>query len=199
MNINEGTKIPTIEAYRSLDITDDKRYTPHLEEFWYWANRVGGRGIDPKRDILHRWVDGREEVKPKPGLKINWGEEIFPTKLKDEFISLPYLTKIYDMTVVLLQPEEGNKKIAQICLSLEDQKTINAGRPTVKMGTIDTKWAEEPLEQLRALKRKYRLDSIPGFKTPTRKIGITKSFLNSLGSLVKLQTFVLEVADIICK
>ncbi len=198
-DIDQSTKIPTIGSYRMLDITDDKRYIPHLEEMWKWANHVDGREIDPKRDILYRWVEGRTEVKPRPGLKINWGADIFPSVVKENFIELPFLNKIYDMTVILLPPtEEETRRIVQLCLSEEDQAKINAGRPTVRIGGKDQKWCEENLVLLRALKHKYRLDAIPGFKHPTKKIGLTKNFLNSLGSMAKLQNFVLDVAKIIC-
>jgi hypothetical protein len=199
-NIDENTKIPTIDSYRLLDITDDKRYTPHLEEMWKWANHIDGREIDPKRDVLYRWVEGRTEVKPRPGLKINWGGDIFPSVDKENFIELPFLDKIYDLSVILLPPtEEETRRIVQICLSIEDQEKINNGRPIVLRGKDDTPgWAEEPLFKLRALKLKYRLDGIPGFKHPTKKIGITKNFLNSLGSMTKLKSFVLDVAKIIC-
>ena len=199
-DIDEDTQIPTIESYRSLDITNDKKYTPHLEEMWRWANHVDGREIDPKRDILHRWVEGRIEVKPKPGLKINWGGDIFPSIDKENFIELSYLDKIFDITVVLLpQTEEESRKIVQICHSEEEQMKLNKGRPTVFINNKDTKWCEENLQLLRNLKRMYRLDGIPGFKHPTRKIGLAKTFLNSLGSMSKLKQFVLDVANIICR
>ena len=195
-DIDETTAIPTIESYRSLDITDDKRYTPHLEEMWKWANNINGREIDPKRDILYRWVEGRTEVKPKPGLKVNWGGDIFPSKSKDNFIEVPTMEKIFDITVVLLPKtdEEEDKRVLQICLSEDDRAKINAGVSPVKAG-----WAPEPLSQLLRLKDTYRLDGIPGFKNPTRKIGITKPLLNSLGSVAKLKSLVLDVAHIICK
>jgi hypothetical protein len=198
-DIDQNTKIPTLDSYRMLDITDDKRYTPHLEEMWKWANHVDGREIDPKRDILYRWVEGRKEVKPKPGLKVNWGGDIFPTVEKENFIELPSLDKIYDITVVLLPPtEEETRRIVQICLSEEDQIKINNGHPIVLEGKDTPGWAQNPLDQLIALKVKYRIDGIPGFKHPTRKIGVTKNFLNSLGSMNKLKRFVLDVANIIC-
>jgi len=198
-NMDENTQVPTIDSYRSLDITDDKRYTPHLEEMWRWDNHIDGREIDAKRECLYRWVDGRKEVKPSPGLKINWGGDIFPSIDKENFIELPNLDKIYDITVVLLPPtEEETRRVVQLCLSAEDQTKINRGRPIVLKGKDTPGWAEGPLLQLRALKDKYRLDGIPGFGHPTRKIGLTKNFLNSLGSMRKLKNFVLDVADIIC-
>jgi hypothetical protein len=198
-DIDRSTKIPTLDSYRMLDITDDRRYIPHLEEMWKWANHVDGREIDPKRDVLYRWVEGRAEVKPRPGLKVNWGGDIFPSVDKENFIELSNLDKIYDLTVVLLPPtEEETRRIVQICLSEEDQAKLNKGRPTVRLGGKDTKWCEENLVRLRALKSKYRIESLPGFKHPTRKIGLTKNFLNSLGSMNKLKKFVLDVADIIC-
>ncbi|NIU84700.1 MAG: hypothetical protein GWN64_14810, partial [Candidatus Thorarchaeota archaeon] len=198
--VDNNTQIPTIDSYRSLDVTDNKKYVPHLEEMWKWANGVDGREINPKQDILHRWVEGREEVKPKPGLKINWSGDIFPSINKDTFQEVEWMDEIYELSISLLpQTEEETDKILQIHVTDEQQDKINEGEPKVLQGSDGTGWAEEPLRQLRNLKIKYRLDKIPGYKSPNRKIGLSKTLLNSLGGMTKLREFVLDVAKIICK
>lgn len=200
-DIDAHTQIPTLESYRRLDITDNKIYTPHLEEMWKWANGVDGREIDPKRDCLYRWVDGREEVKPKPGLKINWGTDIFPSVEKENFIEVDWLDKIYDLTIMTIsQHEEGGdtRKTLQIFLTEEEQSKINKGEEIVLAGTDGTGWAARPLEKLRNLKRTYRIDEIKGFDKASRKIVISHPLLRSLRGMEKLKMFLLDIAKIIC-
>ena len=115
--IDDKTGIPSLQAYLGLDITPDKRYSPYLEEFWKWVNRLEGRKIDPKRDCLYMWVDGRKEVKPRPGIKVSWASNIFPDRNKDTFLEMEEFTKIHEISIFLLPTaDDSGKNVIQVCI-----------------------------------------------------------------------------------
>jgi len=178
--IDDSTGTPTLQAYRDLDITQDKRYTPHLEEFWKWVNHKDGREIDPKRDCLHFWVEGRKEVKPYPGIKVNWASNIFPSVAKEKFIEVSQLEKIYDLTVFTLPAsEQDEEKVLQICMPADKKKKID-------------------LDELRKLKTKYDIANILGFDHSSLKLGFSQALLNDFRTMKKLKTMVIAFAKIIC-
>ncbi|NIU83189.1 MAG: hypothetical protein GWN17_05490 [Candidatus Korarchaeota archaeon] len=76
VDIDDDTQVPTLQSYLALDVTPDKKYSCHLEEYWKWCNGIEGREIDPERDVLHRWVPNRKEIKSVPGFKIIWGSGV---------------------------------------------------------------------------------------------------------------------------
>jgi hypothetical protein len=176
-SINDTTNIPTIEAYRALDITEDKRYTPHLEEFWNWVNKKDGRKIDPKRDCLHFWIENRKEVKPVPGLKINWASNIFPRSNKDTFVELASFDKISDISVYIIQPVENEEDIiAHICCPSEVGRSLNKSR-------------------LEKLKIKYGISGISGFNNTTVKLGVSQALINKTRTAKALQKMVIAFAE----
>jgi len=177
---DDDTTIPALSAYRALDVTPDKRYTPHLEEFWKWVTKKDGREIDPKRDCLFRWVEGRKEVKPYPGIKVNWASNVFPTVTKEKFIEVETFDKIYDLSVfVLPTPEEEEDFILQICLPAEEKREIN-------------------IEKLFKLKEKYNIVSILGFDHASKKIGLSQTLLNNIRTMKKLRKMIVDFAKVIC-
>lgn len=177
---DDNTGIPTLESYISLDTSQDGRYTPHLEEYWKWVNGVGGREIDPKRDCLQWWVEGREECKPQPGLKVNWSSNVMPSSDKQRFIPMPTLDKIYDISVFMLPSNDTNGgKTLQVCIDADDKTKVD-------------------MAALAALKDEYGITKILGFDHPSRKLGFTQSLLDEIGSYRSLKSLVTKLAKIIC-
>lgn len=177
---DDNTGIPTLESYVALDSSPDGKYKPHLEEFWKWANAVGDRRIDPKQDCLYRWVPGREEVKPKPGIKVNWSSSIHAGTDKPRFISITSLDKIYDMSVFILPTtDETDGNVLQVCIDPEEK-------------------AKVPVDKLVALKDKYDIRRIIGFDHPSRKLGFTNDLLDSIGSFTNLKKAVIELSKVLC-
>ena len=203
--IDEKTGIPTIETYRALDITEDKRYTPHLEEFWKWANRIEGRKIDPTRDCLHFWVPKRKEVKAKPGIKVTWASEIFPESQKPSFIPISQLDSIYHLQIMYIYEDAENttdESILQISVHEETQNKINNGKDTVRVQwkgeRIDTGWCEEKWGQFHTLKEKFAIDYIDAYDQADLTFGVSKLLLERLGTMAVLKRMVKEIAKIVC-
>lgn len=177
---DDNTGIPTLDSYLALDTSRDGRYRTHLEEFWKWANGADGRRIDPKQDCLYRWVPGREEVKPKPGIKVNWSSSIHSNKDKKRFMSIPELEKIYDMSIFILPTtEETAGNVLQVCIDPEEKAKVDVSK-------------------LVALKDKHNIRRIIGFDHPTRKLGFTQDLIDSIGTYNKLEKVVVEFSKVLC-
>ncbi|MHA2044129.1 MAG: putative amidoligase domain-containing protein [Candidatus Thorarchaeota archaeon] len=177
---DDNTSIPTLESYLELDTSPDGKYKEHLGEYWKWVNGVDGREIDPKRDCLQWWVPGREEVKPQPGLKINWSSNIMPSSDKQRFIPMPTLEKIYDLSVFVLPTNDSaGEKTLQVCIDAGDKEKVD-------------------MAALAALKTEFGIDKILGFDHPSRKLGFTQAMLDELGNYRTLKSLVTKLAKVIC-
>lgn len=181
IQVDDDTGIPTLASYLSLDYTEDKRYEIHLEEFWKWCNRVGGREIDPKQDALHLWVAGRKEVKPEPGVKINWSSNVYPDEDKEMFVPVPTFTKIHSVSVFILPTtgDEGNESILQVCIPDDVKARVN-------------------MTHLIALKQRYAISKILGFDHSNTRLGMTNSLLEDIGSYSTLKRMIVDFAKVIC-
>jgi hypothetical protein len=201
-DIDRETKIPTIESYRALDITEDKRYTPYLEEFWLWANGVDGREINPTRDCLHLWVEGREEVKPIPGIRIQWSSDIFPDQEKRDFIKVEAMDNILSVNVAQIYHSEEDQRAVQIFIPADEQIKLNSGKPTVKEEidgeVVDKGWCRTKLTQQRKIKEKYNLAYIDGFEGHERTIELSKQLVEGTEDMEELIALVKELAKVIC-
>lgn len=177
---DDNTGIPTLDSYLSLDTSEDGRYKPFIEEFWKWACGIGGRRIDPKQDCLFRWVPGRSEVKPKPGIKVSWSANIFDDEKKPRFLEVSSLDKIFDMTVFILPTTDDTQgNVLQVCLDPEEKAKVD-------------------MQKLVQLKTKHGIERIIGFDHPTRKLGLTKELVEHIGSFTKLKKFVVDFSKAIC-
>lgn len=178
---DDNSGIPTLGSYLDLDTSRDKRYQPHLEEFWKWGTGHNDRKIDPKRDCLHMWVEGREEVRPKPGVKVSWSTNIHPNDDKPRFIHIPEMEAIFDFSMFLLpSSDETEGKVLQVCIDPDEKGRVSMG-------------------ELVALKSFYNIDKIIGFDHPTRKLGFTEDLLEAIGNYSKLESFLIAFAKVLCK
>lgn len=154
--IDDNTKVPTLDCYLALDVTPDKRYTPHLEEYWKWCNGIDGRRIDPERDVLHRWVPNRKEIKSVPGFKIIWGSGVksllSKSRKKVRFIEYEEAEKVVSLRVektyedhITAKDESKHKMALQI---FAPSKVL----PDPANGK---RKARRKMEQLQMLKAKY--------------------------------------------
>jgi hypothetical protein len=181
IEVDDSTGIPTLDSYLSLDYTSDKRYEVHLEEWWKWCNRVGGREIDPKQDALYHWVEGRREVKPEPGLKINWSSNVFPGEEKEMFIPVTSFSKIHSVSVFILPTtgDEDSESILQVCIPDDVKARVN-------------------MTHLIALKQQYAISKILGFDHSSTRLGFTNALLNDLGGYTTLKQMVIDFAKVVC-
>ncbi len=180
--MDDETEIPTIDSYRALDVSPDGRYKPHLEEYWKWCNRINGREIDPYRDYAHLWIEGRREVKPEPGVKINWSSNIFPeVENKETFIPSDTFDKIHSVSVFILPTsgEEASEKIMQVCIPDDVKARIN-------------------MQDLVAIKETYGISKILGFDHANIRFGLTDAMLSHIGSFDKLKEMTLDLSKIVC-
>jgi len=183
IDIDDNTGIPTLESYLALDVTPDGKWKPHLEEYWKWCNRVDGREIDPKQDMLHLWVEGRREVKPEPGLKITWSSNIFPDEERDTFVPISSFSRIESISVFQLPTagEEEEENILQVCIP-DDVK------------------ARVDMQELIRLKEEYGVTKILGFDHTNTRLGLTDALIHSegVGNYENLKNMIVDFSKVIC-
>jgi hypothetical protein len=181
IEVDDETEIPTLESYLALDVSSDGRYRPHLEEYWKWVNRIDGREIDPYKDYLHLWVDGRREVKPEPGIKLSWSSNIFPEQDKDTFVPDNHFDKIHSISIFILPTtdEEDTDRILQVCIPDEVKARVN-------------------MQDLISLKSEYNITKILGFDHANNRLGLTKAMLASVDGDDNVKRMIMDFAKVIC-
>jgi hypothetical protein len=181
IHVDDETEIPTLESYLALDVSPDGRYRQHLEEYWKWCSRIGNREIDPYRDYLHMWVEGRREVKPEPGVKVSWSNNIFPDDDKETFIPDDGFDKIHSVSVFVLptSSEESSQKIMQVCIPDDIKARVN-------------------MQDLVAIKETYGVSKILGFDHANIRFGLTDAMVRQIGSFRKLKEMTLDLAKVVC-
>lgn len=182
IHVDDETEIPTLESYIALDVSPDGRYRPHLEEYWKWCNRIEGREIDPYKDYLHLWVDGRREVKPEPGVKVNWSNNIFSdVQNKETFLPNSNFEKIHSVSVFVLPTsgEESEQRIMQVCIPDDVKARVN-------------------MQDLVRIKEAYGVRKILGFDHSNIRFGLTEAMLTHIGSFDNLKEMVMDLSKVVC-
>lgn len=181
IEVDDENEIPTLDSYLSLDVTEDERHKPHLKEFWSWVTRQPGKALDPYRDILHMWVEGRREVKPEPGIKINWSNTLYEDDNKDLFVSIPEFDKIHTINIFLLptSAEDSSSKLMQVCLPDDMKAQVN-------------------MQELARVKTKYGIDRMLGFDHTNVRLGVTQALVDHISSYRKFKKMVVDIAKVIC-
>jgi hypothetical protein len=200
---DDETKIPTLESYLALDVTPDKRYSCHLEEYWKWCNGIDGRKIDPERDVLHRWDKNRKETKSVPGFKILWGQGVLDLlskgKKKVRFLQYEEAEKVISLRVektyeehVTAKDESKHKLGVQIFAPSSVLPDPTSGSASVKRA------ARKKMQHLQELKDKYGISKFAISEShDTIGLKFTPTLIKKFGTATKFSALLKDLFPIL--